>query len=317
MKAALYVSRLLPSAVMAHAQEEFRLTAPPASEVAPSREELLNGIRGADAAIITLTEQVDDDVLKAASRLKVVANCAVGFNNIAIEAARALGIVVTNTPDVLTDTTADLTWALMLAAARRIVEGDRLVRQGSWSGWDPNQLLGAEVSSKMLGIIGMGRIGRAVARRAVGFAMPIIYYTRSAGDESVQGYRRVSLDELLTDADFLTLHVPLTEETHHLIGARELSRMKPTAFLINTARGPVVDEEALVAALQDRRLAGAALDVYEQEPRLHPGLRDLPQVVLLPHLGSATLQTRVKMGMICLENVSAVLAGRQAPNRVA
>jgi glyoxylate reductase len=169
----------------------------------------------------------------------------------------------------------------------------------------------------MLGIIGMGRIGRAVARRAVGFAMPIIYYTRSAGDESVQGYRRVSLDELLTDADFLTLHVPLTEETHHLIGARELSRMKPTAFLINTARGPVVDEEALVAALQDRRLAGAALDVYEQEPRLHPGLRDLPQVVLLPHLGSATLQTRVKMGMICLENVSAVLAGRQAPNRVA
>jgi glyoxylate reductase len=323
MKPALYVSRMLPPAVMARVQDEFRLTARPASEVAPVRQAVIDGIREADAAITTLTEQVDDNVLNAASRLKVLANCAVGFNNIAIEAARARGIIVTNTPDVLTEATADLTWALILAAARRVVEGDRLVRNGTWSGWDPNQLLGAEVSQKTLGIVGMGRIGRAVARRASGFAMPIVYCSRSdrdstaVGSKNVQGWRRVSLDELLAEADVVTLHVPLTQDTRHLLGARELARMKPTAFLINTARGPVIDEAALVSALRERRLAGAGLDVYEHEPKLHPGLADLPQVVLLPHLGSATLQTRVQMGMICVENIHAVLAGRRAPNRVA
>jgi glyoxylate reductase len=324
MKPALYVSRRLPPAVMARLQDEFRLTATPASEVAPVRQAVREGIRDADAAITTLTEQVDDEVLNAAAHLKVIANCAVGFNNISIEAARARGIIVTNTPDVLTEATADLTWALILAAARRVVEGDRLVRNGTWSGWDPNQLLGAEVSEKTLGIVGMGRIGRAVARRASGFAMPIIYCSRSTLDPTVariakdwQDWRRIPLDELLTQADFVTLHVPLTQDTRHLIGTRELSRMKSTAFLINTSRGPVVDEAALVSALREKRLAGAGLDVYEQEPKLHPGLAELPQVVLLPHLGSATLQTRVQMGMICLENIRAVLAGRRAPNRVA
>lgn len=324
MKPALYVSRMLPPAVMASVRERFRLTAPPVSEVGPSRQAVIEGMREAEAAITTLTEQIDDEVLKVASHLKIVANCAVGYNNIAIEAARARGIVVTNTPDVLTEATADLTWALILATARRVVEGDRLVRSGAWSGWDPNQLLGTEVAGKVLGIVGMGRIGRAVARRASGFEMPIVYYSRSNGDQIpakrsgyIQGWRSVSLDTLLAEADVVTLHVPLTTDTVHLIGARELSRMKPTAFLINTARGAVVDEAALVTALREKRLAGAGLDVYEQEPTLYPGLAELPQVVLLPHLGSATLHTRIQMGMICLENVSAVLEGRPAPNRVA
>jgi len=317
MKPALYVSRLLPMPVMEVLRQEFRLTAHPSQDHRPSRRELLDGLGEAEAAITTLTERMDDDTFAQAPRLKIVANCAVGFNNIALDAARSRGIVVTNTPDVLTEATADLTWALILASARRLVEGDRLVRSGTWSGWDPIQLLGGEVSGKIVGIIGMGRIGQAVARRASGFDMEVLYYGRSEPSAPMTGWHRVTLEKLLVESDFITLHLPLTSETHHLIGASELARMKPTAFLINTARGAVVDEAALVAALNERRLAGAGLDVYEDEPKIHPGLAALPQVVLLPHLGSATLQTRIKMGMICVENVRAVLAGRPAPNRVA
>ena len=298
-------------------RERFSLTALPQVSP-PSRAALLKGLREAHAAICTLTEVIDGDVLKAAPDLRVIANYAVGYNNIAVKEAKARGIVVTNTPDVLTETTADLTWALLLATARRVLEGDRLARSGTWTGWEPTQLLGTDVYGKTLGIIGMGRIGRAVARRAMGFNMPVLYHNRRTLDHSTLNaqWRQMSLQDVLTGSDFVSLHVPLTVETHHLIGDAELRLMRPTAYLINTARGTVVDEAALVAAVQEGRLAGAGLDVYEEEPALHPGLRTLPQVVTLPHLGSATLHTRIQMGMICVQNILAVLEGRPAPNRV-
>jgi glyoxylate reductase len=272
----------------------------------------------ATAAIVTLSERIDPQALAGASRLQVLANYAVGYNNIDLAAAGSRGVIVTNTPDVLTDATADLTWALMMAAARRIVEGDALVRAGTWTGWTATQLLGAEVAGRTLGIIGMGRIGQAVARRAAGFRMPVRYYTRRPPLGSPPGaqWEPVSLPDLLRDSDFVSIHVPLNEETRRLIGAPELALMRRTAILVNTARGPIVDEAALVDALERRAIAGAGLDVYEEEPRVHPGLRILPQVVLLPHLGSATWFARVQMGMICLANVDAVLAGRPAPNPV-
>jgi glyoxylate reductase len=257
-------------------------------------------------------------MLAGVTRLQVLANYAVGYNNIDLAAATRHGVVVTNTPDVLTESTADLTWALMLAAARRVAEGDAYVRSGNWPGWAPTQMLGADVSGKVLGIVGMGRIGQAVARRAAGFNMRVCYSSRTAhspGSLPAQ-WERLELPDVLRDSDFVSLHVPLSAETHHLIGPRQLALMKPTAFLLNTSRGPVVDEAALVSALLQRRLAGAGLDVFEQEPAFHSSLRELRQVVLLPHLGSATLATRVRMGKICLENIAAVLAGVPAPNQV-
>lgn len=313
----LYVSRILPEEVMQAIRQRYALVSEP-TEQAPSNEERRKGFSEAEAVICTLSDQVDASLLAQATRLKIVANYAVGYNNIDVAAARERGIVVTNTPDVLTDATADLAWALLLAVARRVVEGDRLLRTCSWSGWAPTQMLSAEVTGKTLGIIGMGRIGQAVARRAAGFHMPVIYAGRRPipsppGDASWAPH---SHEEVLTQADFLSLHVPLTDSTHHLIGARELALMKPTAFLINTSRGPVVDEAALVQALESGTIAGAGLDVYEREPAIHPGLITLPNVVLLPHLGSATFATRIRMGMICLENIAAVLEGRPAPNQV-
>jgi glyoxylate reductase len=219
---------------------------------------------------------------------------------------------------VLTEATADLTWALVLATARRLTEGDRLVRSGRWDGWRPTQLLGLDVSGRTLGLIGMGRIGWAVAERATGFKMRVLYHTRQpwkAADQPNSWVSR-SLEHLLSESDIVSLHVPLTPTTTHLIGAEQFAQMKPTAILINTTRGPVVDEGALVEALGQRRLAGAGLDVYEREPLVHPRLLEFDQVVLAPHVGSATLSTRVRMGMICLENIEAVLAGREAPHRV-
>lgn len=313
----LYISRLLPDPVMAVAQQQFQLLNEP-RDAAPSWDAFKAGLREADAAICTLTDRVDAALLAESTRLKILANYAVGYNNIDLAAATARGIVVTNTPDVLTDSTADLTWALILAVARRVAEGDAYVRSGAWSGWAPTQMLGTDVSGKMLGIVGMGRIGQAVAQRAAGFNMRICYHSRTLhapGQISSQWEQR-ALPDLLREADFVSLHVPLTPSTHHMIGPRQLALMKPTAFLINTSRGPVVEETALVDALLQRRLAGAGLDVFEQEPVFHPSLRDLRQVVLLPHLGSATLATRVRMGMICLENIAAVCAGRPAPNQV-
>lgn len=313
----LYIARLLPEPVMAAARERFHLLILPEASP-PSRETLREGFRRAHAAICTLTERIDQEILSETPHLRIIANFAVGYDNIVLEAAQARGIIVTNTPDALTEATADLTWALLLATARRLAEGDRLVREGTWQGWEPTQLLGEDVEGKTLGIIGMGRIGRAVARRASGFNMSVLYCSHR--DRDISGldgrWQRVSQDEVLARSDFVSLHLPLTPATHHLIGPAELRRMRPTAFLINTSRGPVVDEAALIDAISSGRLAGAGLDVYEQEPHLHPGLRQLRQVVLLPHLGSATLRTRVRMGMVCLENIQAVLEGRPAPNRV-
>jgi glyoxylate reductase len=313
----LYVSRLLPERVMVVIEDHFHLLVRPTT-TPPSADQLRDGLREADAAICTLTEQITDSVLAAARKLKIVANYAVGYNNIDVAAANAKGIVVTNTPDVLTDATADLTWALILATARRVVEGDRLVRSGRWDGWEPTQLLGLDVSGRTLGLIGMGRIGRAVAQRAAGFDMQVLYHTRHPVKDvgRHEKWASRSLEQLLAESDIISLHVPLTRDTRHLIGAPQLALMKPTAVLINTARGPVVDERALVEALSQRRLAGAGLDVYEQEPALYPRLSELDQVVLVPHLGSATLSTRVRMGMICLENIGAVLEGREPPHRV-
>ncbi len=313
----LYISRLLPDPVMAVARQQFQLLNDP-RDAAPSWDALEAGLREAEAAICTLTDRVDASMLAGTTRLKILANYAVGYNNIDVAAATARGIVVTNTPDVLTDSTADLTWALILAVARRVAEGDAYVRSGAWSGWAPTQLLGTDVSGKVLGIVGMGRIGQAVAQRAAGFNMRICYTSRTpqAPGRLPSQWEQRALPDLLKAADFVSLHVPLTPATHHLINARHLALMKPTAFLINTSRGPVVEEAALVDALIQRRLAGAGLDVFEQEPVFHPSLRELRQVVLLPHLGSATLATRVRMGMICLDNIAALFAGQPAPNQI-
>ncbi|MDE3226297.1 MAG: D-glycerate dehydrogenase [Nitrospirota bacterium] len=316
-KPAIYVARLLVAPVMAAIHERFELTLEPNASP-PARDTLAQGLRRAEAIIPTLTERIDATLLQEAPRLKVIANHAVGYNNIDLPAATARGIVVTNTPDVLTDATADLTWALLLAVARRITEGYRLVQTGAWTGWEPTQLLGADVSGQTLGIVGMGRIGQAVARRAMGFGMTVLYASRTSvpSPDSMAPWRQVTLETLLRQSDFISLHVPLTPDTHHLIGGKAFSLMRPAAILLNTSRGPVVDEAALAAALNDGRLAGAGLDVYEEEPKIHPGLLALPQVVTLPHLGSATLNTRVRMGVLCVENVLAVLEGRPAPNRV-
>jgi glyoxylate reductase len=316
-KSRLYVTRQLPEPVMTALTERFDLTQPPET-APPNRDTVLAGIRYADALICTLAEQIDAPMPSKASHLRVIANYAVGYNNIDLDAARTHNIIVTNTPDILTESTADLTWALLLATARRVPEGHSLVQHGAWTGWEPRQLLGADVFGRTLGIIGMGRIGQAVARRAAGFKMPVLYHNRTPKDfPDHPSWKSVALNDVLSQADFLTLHVPLTTDTRHLIARRELQLMRPTAYLINIARGSVIDEAALVEAIQEGRLAGAGLDVYEHEPAIHPGLLSLSNVVTLPHLGSATHATRIRMGMVCLENVAAVLEGRPAPNRVA
>jgi len=313
----LYLSRLLPDPVMALVREQFQLVQDP-HDALPAPSALREGLCQADAAIVTLGDFIDAETIRVATRLKILANYAVGYNNIDLAATQARGLIVTNTPDVLTDATADLTWALLLATARRVVEGDALVRSGRWTGWSPTQLLGAEVAGKTLGIIGMGRIGQAVARRAVGFRMPVRYHTRQpmATSSLPCEWEHRSLHDVLGEADVVTIHAPLTPATHHLIGVRELAWMRPNSFVINTARGPIVDERALVDALKTGIIAGAGLDVYEQEPAIHSALAQLKQVVLLPHLGSATVRARVQMGLVCLENIHAVLDGRPAPNQV-
>ena len=263
---------------------------------------------GVDALLCLLTDRIDADFLAGARHLRIVANLAVGTDNIDLAAALRLGIPVSNTPDVLTDATADLTFALLLAAARRLAWADRYVRGGGFVGWNPELGIGLDVTGRTLGIVGAGRIGRAVAERARGFRMELLLHSRNLGPP---------LDELLARSDFVSLHVPLTAETRHLIGARELARMKPSAVLVNTARGPIVDEAALVEALRSRRIAAAGLDVFEHEPALAPGLRDLPQVVLAPHIGSATVATRARMAEVAARNIVAALRGEPIPNRVA
>lgn len=288
------------------------------AEVRPmAREELLARVEGVEGLLCTITDRIDREVLERAPGLRVAANYGVGFDHIDVAEAGRRGVLVTNTPGVLTDATADLAFALILAVARRVVEGDRRTRCGQFRFWAPLHFLGTEVSGKTLGIVGFGRIGRAVARRARGFDMQVLYTARKPldeGEEERLGVRFAPLEELLAQSDFVSLHVPLTPETRHLIGARELSLMKPSAYLVNTARGPVVDEKALVEALRRGIIRGAGLDVYENEPQLTPGLADLEKVVLLPHVGSATVETRTRMAEMAVENLLEGLAGRRPPH---
>lgn len=285
------------------------------------RAELMDVIAGAVGLISLLTVAVDEELLAAAPGLRVVANFAVGFDNVSLAAATRRGIAVTNTPDVLTEATADFTFALILGTARRLVEGDRLVRSGGWTGWEPGLMLGADVAGATLGIIGMGRIGRAVARRARGFDMNVIYTSRSRpGDAAATlaelGARAVPLAELLASSDVVSLHCPLTPDTRHVIDATALAAMKNSAILINTARGACVDEDALAQALLRGDIAGAGLDVFTDEPAVHPGLLACERVVLAPHLGSATTTARRRMAEICAHAVRAVLDGRRPPTLI-
>jgi len=279
--------------------------------------ELARSVADAEAIVPMGAHPVPASVIAAAPRLRIIAVAAVGYNLIDVAAATRRGILVTNTPGVLTETTADMAWALMLAAARRVVESDGLVRAGRWSGVKWSLMLGDDVSGATLGIVGLGRIGKAVARRAAGFGMPVLYHSRHADPEAVAiGAKYRSKTDLLREADFVVLAVPLTPDTRRLIGAAELALMKPTAFLINIARGPIVDEAALVEALRARRIAGAGLDVFEDEPRVHPGLLDLDRVVLTPHIGSASRATRLRMATRAAENCVAAVEGRRPPNLV-
>jgi glyoxylate reductase len=282
-----------------------------------SRDEFLSEIEGRDGLLCLLTETVDDEALDAAKGVRGIANYAVGYNNIDVPAATRRGIPVSNTPGVLTDTTADLAWGLMFAVARRIVESDCFMREGRFHGWDPLMLLGTDITGKTLGILGGGRIGAATARRAAGFSMPVVYHSRNRHPE-IEGlgaeYR--SMDALLQESDYVSIHTPLTDETTHLIGSRELGLMKPSAFLINTSRGPVVDEAALVDALRRGKIAGAGLDVFEREPDMEPGLADLDNVVIVPHIGSGTVATRTAMGNMAATNLIAMLRGENPPDCV-
>lgn len=289
-----------------------------------SPEALLDGVRGADVLLCHLTDAVDQAVLAANPGLLGVATYAVGYNNIDIAAATQLGIAVTNTPEVLTETTADLTWALLLSVARCIPAANRFTTQGHFTIWNPVLFLGDDIGTggsgrrKVLGIIGYGRIGRAVAQRAAGFDMEILAHDppNRTAIEQTAGVRWAEFDDLLRESDFVTIHAPLTKETHHLIGERELRTMKPSAYLVNVARGPIIDEQALVRALQERCIAGAAMDVYEHEPQLAEGLAELPNVVLTPHIGSATSETRSEMAAIAARNTLAHLRGERAPQVV-
>ena len=279
-----------------------------------THDQIVEQASAVDAIVCLLTDQIDNAVLTAGSpRLKVVAAVAVGYDNIDLDAAAAHGITVTNTPGVLDDTTADLAFLLILAAARRIWQAESDLRAGKWPGWDIDQYLGRDVHGAVLGVVGFGRIGQAVARRATGFGMEVLHHTRR--DTGIVGWRG-DLDRLLAESDIVTLHVPLTGGTRHLIDARRLALMKPDAVLVNTSRGPVVDEDALAVALEDGTIFAAGLDVYEREPEVHPRLLVAPRTVLLPHIGSASLATRTRMARVAAENVVAVLAGDRPENPV-
>lgn len=309
MKPHIYVTRKLPNPGLEKLSDYFEITMNSDDRVLRF-DEIKEHVRDKDALLCLLTDTIDKTIIQAGNRLKVISNYAVGFNNIDIEEATRRKIPVCITPGILTNATADLTWGLILAVTRRLVEGDRFTREGLFKGWAPELFLGMELHNKTLGILGMGRIGQAVAKRAKGFEMNIIYHSRTPKNDFSDA-RFVSLEELLKTSDIVSLHTPLTPETHHLIGQTELNKMKKTAYLINTTRGPIVDEKALVQALKNKSLAGAGLDVYEQEPLLTAGLVELDNVVLLPHLGSATIETRTQMAILAAENAIAILKGER------
>ncbi len=318
MKKKVLVTRRLPDEALRLLYDTCEVELNPYDRVM-TKDELIEGIRDKEGILCLLTDTITAEVMDAAVHLKVISNYAVGFDNVDVKAATGRGIVVTNTPGVLTETSADLTWALLMATARRIVEADAFMRNGKYTGWGPMMLLGGDVYGKTLGLVGMGRIGCAVARRAAGFNMRVLYYDvnrLSEDEEKALNLEYSGFDELLKEADFVSLHVPLLPSTRHLVGARELSLMKPTSYLINTSRGPVVDEKALVEALRSGKIAGAGLDVYENEPEMAPGLPELENVVLLPHIASASVETRTKMGIMAAQNLIAGLRGELPPNCV-
>ena len=284
----------------------------------PPREEVLRRVKDKEGLVCLLTEKVNDELLRVAPKLRIAANVAVGYDNIDVDACTKRGVVATNTPGVLDETTADFAWTLMMAVARRLAEGEQLARSGNWKGWNLDQLCGADIWGKTLGLVGFGRIGRAVARRALGFHMKVIYTDAVKAPAEVAKSLNVEyrdMNALLAESDFISLHVPLIPETRGLFNSPKFYRMKPTAFLINTSRGPVVEESALVAALDAKKIAGAALDVYENEPFIHPGLKR-PNVVLAPHLASASLETRTKMAVMAATNVVGLFQGQMPPNMI-
>ena len=318
MSGKVLVTREIPEAGL-RVLEEVGFDVTVLSEAPPARDHLLEAARGAEGVLSTVTETIDGEFMDAAGGAwKVVAKMAVGYDNVDLGAATERGVTVTNTPGVLDETTADVAFMLLLAAARRLGEAERVLRAGRWEWWGPNLFVGPDVWGKRIGIVGLGRIGQAVARRARGFGMEVVYLNRSRKEEAERelGARRVELSELLETSDFVSIHTPLTEETRHLVGAEELGKMKTRAVLVNTSRGPVVEEAALAEALTQGRIFAAGLDVYEEEPKVHPKLLELENVVLAPHIGSGSIETRDRMAVLAAENIRAVLGGEAPKNPV-
>lgn len=312
------LTREMPGPAMEKLKKEVDLEYV-SEETKLTKQEIIDRIRDKDGVISMLDDPIDADVINAAPNLRVISNYAVGFNNIDIKTATSKGIVVTNTPGVLTNATADLAWALLMAVSRRIVEGDKFLRAGKFNCWGPKLMLGYEFAGKTLGIIGMGRIGSAVAKRAKGFDMHVVYYKRhrlSEEEEREIGAEYVSLNDLLSKSDFVSIHTPLTDDTRHMLGEEQFKKMKRNCILVNTARGPIIDEKALVKALKEGWIAGAGLDVYENEPAVTPELLDMDNVVLEPHIGSATYEAREKMAEMVVEDCLAVLNGNKPVNIV-
>ncbi len=314
----VFVTRRIPEKGLKMLEERYDVKVNPHDRVL-TKEEIIEGVKGADALLCLLTDPIDREVIDAGPKLKIISNYAVGYNNIDYEYAAQKGIPVTNTPGVLTETTADLAWAILMAAARRVVEGDAFMRAGKFRGWEPMLMLGTDVYGKTIGIVGMGKIGQAVARRAKGFGMRILYHSRSKKPEIEEetGAERVPLEILMAESDYISLHVPLTPETKNMLNADVLELMKPSAYLINTARGEVIDEPHLIEMLKKKRIRGAALDVFQGEPlNMNPELYELDNVVLAPHMGSASLETRTAMAVMAAQAIIDVLEGKEPENRV-
>lgn len=317
-KPKVFLTRELPPKAMERLRKETELEMNKEDRVL-TKQEIMDGIKGKDGLLCLLTDRIDEEILSVNPDLKIVANYAVGFNNIDVDAATSRGIPVSNTPGVLTETSADMAFALIMSTARRIPEADRFLRTGKWKGWGPLQFLGTDIHGATLGIIGLGRIGKAVAKRATGFDMKIKYWnrTRLSADEEIQtGMEYLPFGDVLKASDFISLNVAFNKETFHLISDYEFEQMKSTAIIINTSRGPVIDEKALVKALQTGQIGGAGLDVFENEPDIEPELLKMDNVIILPHLASATIATRTRMAMIAIDNLLAVLHGEKAPNLV-
>jgi len=313
----IFVTRKIPNEGLDLLKKEHEIEVYEHDKI-PTKSEIINGLKGKDGLLCLLADNIDEEIINSEPKLKMIANYAVGFDNIDIKAATKRKIPVSNTPGILTDATAELTWALLLSAARRIVEGDKYVRDGKFIGWLPMLMRGQSFSNKTLGIIGAGRIGTEVALKVKCFKMNVLYYSNKANDilDKKLNARKVDLDKLLKESDFISVHVPLTEKTYHLIGEKELKMMKKTAVFINTSRGPVVDEKALIKALKEKWIFSAGLDVYEHEPKITKDLIKLNNIVLQPHTGSATFESRSKMAVMAAENMLIGLQGKVPPNCV-